>query len=177
MTEYNIVLIGITGVGKTTIGKALAERLDKEFLDLDKNIEFKCGVDIPTIFAIEGEEGFREREASELRLIINEQNNFVLSIGGGCIIRPDNRKLISSNTNIVVQLYAEVDTLVERLSKSAAKRPLLYGVDIATKITELYDSRKEYYDKVTDIKVNTSNMKPSYVIDEIIRNLKKRKIV
>ena len=176
MTDYNIILIGITGVGKTTIGKALAERLNKEFLDLDKNIELRCGVDIPTIFAIEGEEGFRDREANELRLTIKNNMNFILSIGGGCIIRPENRKLLSSGANIVVQLYADIETLVERLSKSAAKRPLLHGTDIAAKISELYNSRKDLYDNVSDIQVNTSNMKPNHVIDEIIKFLKKKEI-
>lgn len=176
MTNYNIILIGITGVGKTTVGKALAEHLAKEFIDLDKSIEVRCGVDIPTIFAIEGESGFRERETQELRRVLNESTDFVLSIGGGCIIRPENRKMISSGANVVVQLYADIDTLVERLSKSATKRPLLNNVDIATKVTELYESRREYYEKVTDLKVNTSSMKPSYVIEEIVDYLKKKKI-
>ena len=170
----NIILIGITGVGKTTIGKTMAERLGKDFFDLDKNIELRCGVDIPTIFAIEGEAGFRDREANELRHTIKNNMNYILSIGGGCILRAENRKLISSGVNIVVQLYADINTLVERLSKSATKRPLLNGAGIATKITELYNSRKEYYDEITDVQVNTSNMKPIHVIDEIEKYLKKR---
>ena len=176
MTNYNIILIGITGVGKTTVGKALAEHLHKDFMDLDKNIEMRCGVDIPTIFSIEGESGFRDRETNELRNTLKINANFVLSLGGGCILRPENRKLIASGSNVVVQLSADVPTLVERLSKSVSKRPLLQDVDIASKVTELYNSRKEYYDAITDVLVNTSCMKPGQVIDEIEKYLKKKKI-
>ncbi len=73
----NIIIIGITGVGKTTVGKELARCLEKEFIDLDKRIETICGVDIPTIFEIEGEAGFRERESEELKRIITFSKNCV----------------------------------------------------------------------------------------------------
>ena len=174
INNCNIIIIGITGVGKTTVGKALADSLHKEFIDLDKNIELHCGVDIPTIFAIEGEGGFRERETDELRRTLKSTSSCVLSVGGGCVLRRENRQIITSGNNIVVQLYANTDTLVERLSKSATKRPLFNNVNIAAKVTELYKSRKEYYDRVTDFKINTSSMKPPQVIDDIIAYLKKQ---
>jgi shikimate kinase len=170
----NIIMIGITGVGKTTIGKTLAETLQTEFIDLDKNIEQHCGVDIATIFAIEGEGGFRERETDELRRTLKIEGGFVLSVGGGCILRKENRQLISAGNNVVVQLYANIDILVERLSKSSTKRPLLQNDDMSVKITELYNSRKEYYDRITDFKINTSNMKPIQVVEEIIAHLNKK---
>lgn len=173
LNSFNVIIIGITGVGKTTVGKTLAESLHKEFIDLDKNIENHCGVDIPTIFAIEGEEGFRDRETDELRRTLKDKKGCVLSVGGGCILRRENRQIISSGNNIVVQLYANTDTLVERLSKSATKRPLLNNVDIAAKVTELYKSRREYYDRITDLKINTSSLKPTQVIEDIISYLKK----
>lgn len=167
MNDQNIIITGITGVGKTTIGKSLAEKLGKEFIDLDKCIELHCGVDIQTIFAIEGEDGFRRRETEVLRNIVKNSKNHVLSIGGGCVISPENRRILTSGKNIVIQLYAEVKILVERLSKSANKRPLLSGVDLSEKITKLYETRKEYYDKITDFKINTSELKPSQVVEQI----------
>lgn len=174
MTDIKIILIGITGVGKTTIGKALADSLQREFIDLDKSIEQHCGVDIPTIFEIEGEKGFRDRETDELRRIMKNKEGLILSVGGGCILRKENRTLIATGTNVVVQLYANIDTLVERLSKSITRRPLFNNVDIATKVTELYNARKEYYDRVTDFKVNTSLLKPNQVIEEILSYLHKK---
>ena len=167
----NIILIGITGVGKTTIGKALAESLQMDFIDLDKNIEQHCGVDISTIFAIEGESGFRERETDELNRILDINNSFVLSVGGGCVLSKENRRLIASGANVVVQLYADLKILVERLSKSAGKRPLLQNDDIGSKISQLYQSRKELYGQITDFKVNTSNMKAMQVVEEILTYL------
>lgn len=167
----NIILIGITGVGKTTIGKALSEILQVGFIDLDKSIEQHCGVDISTIFAIEGESGFRERETDELKRTIDTNNNFVLSVGGGCVLSKENRQLIASGTNLVVQLYADLEILIGRLSKSAGKRPLLNDDDISSKISQLYESRKELYDKITDFKVNTSNIKAMQVVEEIVTHL------
>ena len=167
----SIVLIGITVVGKTTIGKALAESLQIEFIDLDKNIEQHCGVDISTIFAIEGESGFRERETDELKRTLDINNTFVLSVGGGCVLSKENRRLIASGANVVVQLYSDLEILVERLSKSAGKRPLLKDEDISSKISQLYQSRKEFYDQITDFKVNTSNMKAIQVVEEIVTHL------
>ncbi|MDQ5921162.1 MAG: shikimate kinase [Pseudomonadota bacterium] len=174
--NINIVLIGITGVGKTTVGRALADNLGKEFYDLDKNIEQHCGVDIPTIFEIEGEAGFRTRETDELRRIIDNKYGFVLSVGGGCITRMENRTILTNGPNVVIQLYADIDILVERLSKSIARRPLFNNVDIGNKVAELYRSRKDYYDSITDFKINTSMLKQPQVILEITAYLKKAHI-
>lgn len=176
MNDVNIVVTGITGVGKTTIGKALAAKLNKEFIDLDKCIETHCGVNIQTIFAIEGEKGFRRRETEELSRTIKDAKNYVLSIGGGCVISQENRRILATAKNVVIQLYADVEVLVERLAKSATKRPLLSSGDLRQKIIELYEARKEYYDKITDLKVNTSNLKPVQIVEQIQALLNKRVI-
>jgi shikimate kinase len=164
----NLILIGIVGVGKTTIGKLIAESLDKEFIDLDKQIEYRCGVNIPTIFEIEGEEGFRNRETFELQQIVENQQNYILSVGGGCVIRPQNRELMKAANSFVVQLYADVSVLVDRLSKSANKRPLFNNSDVKTKAQELYQARKQFYDEISHLTVNTSNMKPNEVVKKVI---------
>lgn len=164
---YNIIIVGITGVGKTTIGRFLAEKLQKQFIDLDKYIETIAGVDIATIFALEGELGFRERETRCLRQVIANNHNYVLSLGGGCVIKADNRQIIYQSSSKVVQLLAEVDSLVERLAKSPHKRPLLANQDLATKIKALYQQRQEFYHKVSDLTINTTNLKPHQVIEQI----------
>lgn len=169
--QDNIIIVGITGVGKTTIGRLMAEVLNKEFIDLDKSIELRCGVDIPTIFEIEGENGFRERETIELRETLTKQDNFILSVGGGCVIREINRQLILDSNNTVIQFHANITTLVERLYKSVNKRPLFNNVDITSKVTALYESRKGFYDSVTNLKFDTSGMRPNQVVDEVIRKL------
>lgn len=167
MTINNIIIVGITGVGKTTIGKFLAEKLDKQFIDLDKFIELACGVDIPTIFELEGEDGFRERETESLKELINNHDNYVLSLGGGCVIRPENRQIITRNNNLVVQLVADIRILVDRLSKSPSKRPLLANQDLKTKIERLYADRRDFYDSVSDITINTTSLKPHQVIEQV----------
>ncbi|MCE3267859.1 MAG: shikimate kinase [Burkholderiales bacterium] len=170
--QENIIIVGITGVGKTTIGKLMAEALNKEFIDLDKSIELRCGVDIPTIFEIEGEEGFRERETFELKETITKQYNFVLSVGGGCVIKKANRELLRSPRNIIIQFHADIPTLVERLSRSVNKRPLIKDTDVATKVTALYEARKEFYADVSHLVFDTSGMRPTQVVDDVIYQLK-----
>ncbi len=164
----NIVIVGITGVGKTTIGRLLADNLDKEFIDLDKAIETRCGVDISTIFEIEGESKFRQRESFELSQVITNKDNYVLSLGGGCVMSEDNRNLIVAANCSVIQLGADTNTLVERLSKSIGKRPLFNNVDISVKVSDLYKSRKEFYDKITDLYLDTSGMHASEVVDKLL---------
>ena len=166
--DKNIIIIGITGVGKTTVGRLIADKLNKEFIDLDRSIEAHCGVDIPTIFAIEGEDGFRRRETDELNRIIYSNMDYVLSVGGGCVVKPENRNIILSGNNIIVQLVADVKVLVERLLKSPPKRPMFQNTNIEAKIIELYNARKEIYDSVTDVKLNTSMLKQSQVADLVV---------
>lgn len=167
MMFNNVIIVGITGVGKTTIGKYLAEKLNKQFIDLDKYIEAICGVDIPTIFELEGEIGFRDRETYALSQIVSNERDYVLSLGGGCVIRSENRQIIMRNNSLTVQLIADLDIIVDRLIKSPGKRPLLANQDVKSKIEDLYNSRKEFYDVVSDIKINTSRLRPNQVIEKI----------
>ena len=170
----NLILIGIAGVGKTTIGKQIAKGLDKEFIDLDKSIELRCGVDIPTIFEIEGEEGFRKREHFELEHVLAKSDNYVLSVGGGCIVSKHNRDLIVNSHIFVVQLYATIPVLVERLSKTSGTRPLLNGVkDPTDKITQLYQKRKQFYDEIANLTIDTSDLRPTQTVETIIEHFKK----
>ena len=91
MRSNNIILVGLMGAGKSTIGRSLAKRLKKQFYDSDRVIEERTGVDIATIFEIEGEEGFRNREAQVIEELCKLEN-IVLATGGGSILREDNRE-------------------------------------------------------------------------------------
>lgn len=167
MMFNNVIIVGITGVGKTTIGKLLADKLKKPFIDLDKYIENLCGVDIPTIFALEGENGFRDRETFALSQVVNHESEYVLSLGGGCVIRSENRQMIMRDDSVTIQLIADLDAISNRLLKSPGKRPLLTSQDIRAKIYQLYAERKDLYDLVSDVTINNTNLRPSQVADRI----------
>ncbi len=165
-------MIGITGVGKSTIGRILAEQLKLQFFDLDKQIEESCNLSVQSIFETEGESKFRERESIELQKIcFNNDNNIVVSVGGGCILDSENRKLISNH--IAVQLTANVEVLCVRVSNLPNKRPLLNNTDVKTKLIELQSIRNHLYDEISNYKVDTSNLTKKQVINRIMKFLRK----
>ncbi|RTK92846.1 MAG: shikimate kinase [Neisseriaceae bacterium] len=169
--SQNYILVGITGVGKTTIGKQLAKKLRKKFIDLDKYIEEVCGVDIPTIFELEGEAGFRVRESFVLNKVLEDEDDFVLSLGGGCVIVEENRKAIRRYAGKVIQLVADLDVITERLINSPNQRPLLVNQDVRKKVQDLYDARKDFYNEVSTITYNTTDMKQYQVVKMIVSDM------
>lgn len=168
--EGNIFLVGPMGVGKTTIGKVLADILDKEFYDSDREIEAITGADIPWIFDVEGEPGFRVRE-SKMISELTALDGIVLATGGGSVLAEKNRKWIESRGN-VVYLRASLAQQVERTSRDK-NRPLLQTPDPAKKIKELMKIRDPLYREVADIIVDTNRRSPRTVANEIITRLKK----
>ena len=122
----NLYLVGPMGVGKTTIGRLVAQRLGKRFIDLDEEIEHRSGASIPWIFDVEGEAGFRRRE-SELLREVSAGKDVVLSTGGGVVLSEENRALLRA-TGFVVFLNASVEQLYQRTLKDK-KRPLLQVPD------------------------------------------------
>ena len=121
-SAQNIFLVGLMGAGKSTIGKRLAESMGKKFIDSDHEIERRTGVSIPTIFDIEGEEGFRTRETAVIDEL-TQQRGIVLATGGGAILRPENRSFLSAR-GLVIYLNASVDQL-HRRTRMDRNRPLL----------------------------------------------------
>jgi len=155
------------GSGKTSIGKKLSKMMKFDFVDTDSIIEKKTGVDIPTIFEHEGEQGFRERETKILKEISNV-NNTVIGTGGGIIISADNRRIIK-NLGFVVHLTANIKELVYR-TEHDKNRPLINNVDAENKITTLLKERKDYYEKSSNVTISTDNYDTVKISRIIIKN-------
>lgn len=165
----NLFLIGPMGSGKTTIGRQLAALLHKRFVDADHEIERRTGVSIPTIFDIEGEAGFRNREVAVID-DLSRDHDLVLATGGGAVLREENRAALKSR-GTVIYLQADVDTLVERTRRDRT-RPLLQTADPRGKIEELLRQREPIYRELADIVVETGQRAPASVARDVIAHLK-----
>ena len=151
----NIFLVGLMGAGKTTVGKLLARRLGKTFYDCDQEIERTTGVGIPVIFEIEGEAGFRAREAKMLADLVGGHRDIVLATGGGAVLSADNRKLLAGN-GVVVYLRAAVADLWGR-TRHDRNRPLLKTGDPLARLEELFAERDPLYRSIADIVMDTGS--------------------
>jgi len=166
MKKYkNIYLIGLMGSGKTTLGKILSKKLDKDFYDSDQVIEEKLGVNVPMIFEYEGEAGFREREKDSLKQLVGKKN-IVLATGGGIILSKSNRDLLSEN-GIVIYLKSNQKDLIKRM-KNDKTRPLLKNGNIEEIIKKLCKEREPLYEEIADFEIVTKNKRIHEVINEII---------
>jgi shikimate kinase len=165
MTAHNIYLIGLMGAGKTTIGKQLAKTLRVPFYDSDKAIEESTGVDIPTIFEFEGEQGFRDREQKMIQYLAQMQG-IVLATGGGAILRPENRQALK-DTGFVVYLQCSIDRILERTRRDT-QRPLLKTDNPKARLEELFSQRESLYLACADFMVDTGLHKSKAVVSQIL---------
>lgn len=164
----NIFIVGPMGAGKSTIGRQVAKLLGLEFDDSDHEIQRRTGVDIPTIFDFEGEDGFRRRE----RAVIDEltqRDGQVLATGGGSVLDPDNRRNLSSR-GFVVYLYCSPEQQYERTMRDR-NRPLLQTEDPLGTLQSLLEERDPLYREVSDLVVTTERRSASTVAKEIVRRL------
>ena len=164
----NVYLVGLMGAGKSTVGRILAQTLQRNFIDSDDEIIARTGTTIATIFEYEGEAGFREREArviAELTL----QTNMVLATGGGAALRPDNRAHLSER-GWVVYLSTTPERLVQR-TRHDRSRPLLQTGDPLATLRQLYDIRHPLYQSIADFEVITGAGQVSHVAQQIINAL------
>ena len=150
--SQSIFLVGPMGVGKTTVGRQLAELLGYAFYDSDREIENKTGATISWIFDVEGEEGFRKREHDMIDEL-TQLPSIVLATGGGAVINPENRKYLSTR-GIVVYLKADVEELVRRTEHDKS-RPLLQTGDPRKKLEQLISEREPWYREVADMVFDT----------------------
>jgi shikimate kinase len=148
----NLILVGMMGSGKTTMGRLLSKHLGKDFVDSDEEIQKRTGVTIQHIFDVEGEAGFRQREAAAIRELV-QRDDMVLSTGGGSILAEQSRLLLRRN-GIVIYLKAGVHDLWQR-TRHDRQRPLLQTNDPYAKLTELYRQRDPLYQEVADIVVQS----------------------
>lgn len=150
----NLIFIGLMGAGKTTLGKHIAQTLGRPFYDSDHEICTASGVSIPTIFEMEGEQGFRDRETAMLKKL-SEQNNIVLSTGGGAVLREENRRCLRES-GTVVYLHTRPEILLER-TRYDTNRPLLQVENPLAKLQELYDVRDRIYRETAHIIIESEN--------------------
>lgn len=169
MGATNVFLVGPMGVGKTTIGRLLADELHYSFLDTDREIEARCGADIPWIFDVEGEEGFRLREQKVLEEL-SANDHQVLATGGGIVLKPENREILKRR-GIVVYLTARLDLLVDRTGKDK-KRPLLMVDDPRSALEKTLITRDPLYREVATMIVSTDSQNPRQTAREIACRIK-----
>lgn len=156
------------GAGKTTIGRLLARRLKREFRDSDHEIEARCGVAIPVIFDIEGEAGFRAREAQVLEELC-ARSGLVLATGGGAVLARVNRRRLAG-AGIVVYLHARPAELWQRLRRDR-NRPLLATGDPRAKLEALYAERDPLYREVADLVVESGRASAAALARELLTRL------
>jgi shikimate kinase len=168
MRLQNIFLVGPMGAGKSTIGRQLAESLSFEFKDSDQEIQRRTGVDIPTIFEFEGEDGFRNRERQVID-DLSQEEGIVLATGGGSILRPDNRQDLAAR-GLVIYLQCSPEQQYSRTSRDR-NRPLLQTEDPLERLRELMTERDPLYRQVADMVVSTEKRGTASVVKEIRRRL------
>lgn len=165
MGHSNIVLVGPMGAGKTTIGRMIADALNLSFCDVDCAIEQRAGADIPWIFDLEGEAGFRRRETAMLAEITAESGQ-VIATGGGAVLAEGNRRLLSTS-GWVVCLQASVDTQLRRTAQDK-NRPLLQRPDREQVLRQMKQQRDPLYRSVAHLTLDTDQRRPRQLAQLIV---------
>jgi shikimate kinase len=162
--NQNIALIGFMAVGKSAVGRKLARRLNRRFVDLDRAIE-KCeGLKVREIFETKGEPYFRQLEKQALAHVLRE-NGQVIATGGGVVLHEDNLRLLQERS-LIVCLIADVNAMLRRAG-SVKQRPLLMAADKTQRINELLEQRKDYYANA-HVEIDTSDLTVDEVVNKIL---------
>lgn len=164
----NVILVGPMGAGKSTIGRLLARELRLPFKDSDKEIEQRTGANIPWIFDVEGEQGFRDREQAAIADLCQE-SGLVLATGGGAVLRPENRAALHAGGR-VVYLHASVEQQLARTARDR-NRPLLQTENPEQVLRNLLALRDPLYREVADIIIETDQRPLRMVVQEVLSRL------
>jgi len=167
-TADNLILVGMMGAGKTTVGRLLARHLKRIFYDSDQEIERRCGVRVPVIFDIEGEMGFRAREEQVIAELC-ALDGIVLATGGGAVLAEENRRRIAAG-GTVIYLHARPGYLWQRV-RHDRNRPLLATRDPQRKLEELYAVRDPLYREVAGIVLDTGRQSVQVLAKELLARL------
>jgi shikimate kinase len=167
----NIFLIGMMGAGKTTVGRALAGRMRRRFVDTDKVLVERTGVPIATIFEIEGEDGFRRRESAVLEEVSRDADR-VIATGGGAVLAPGNRELMRAR-GTVVYLRARLESLWER-TRHDTTRPLLATPDPLGTLAALLQAREPLYLEAAHLVVDTGAQSASTLVSRLVATLREK---
>jgi shikimate kinase len=165
----NLILIGLMGAGKTTLGKQLANKLRCTFYDSDQVICERTGVSIPTIFELEGEAGFRSREAMIISELIQKKNT-IIATGGGAVLQLENRLKLQQNGH-VIYLHAQPEVLLGRIQHDK-NRPLLQVSDPLAKLQELYTIRDPIYRATAHTVMDVGSPDSAHTVNRLIRLLR-----
>lgn len=167
-SKENLILVGMMGAGKTTVGRLLSRRLKRPFYDSDEEIERRCGVKIPVIFDLEGEAGFRQRESQALAELC-AMHRIVLATGGGAVLSAENRRCLAGN-GTVVYLHARPPHLWLRV-RHDRNRPLLATPDPEKKLEDLYVQRDPLYREIADVVIDTGRQSVQTLARDLLARL------
>ena len=167
--KTSIALIGFMGTGKTAVGKVLARKLGKEYVELDSLIERKAGKTIPEIFQQEGEKAFRELEIMVAKEVSGREN-VVIACGGGVVLNKINIDRLRKEC-LIVCLTASPGVILQRTSNSIKERPLLNVGNRMREVRKLLELRKPFYEQAADITIDTSKLDIDSIVKQIISKL------
>lgn len=171
MWNENIFLVDMPGAGKTTVGRQLARRLQRKFVDADHEVEVRAGIKIPLIFEQQGEAAFREQEARVIKDLAG-QSNLIVATGGGAVLRPENCAAMKAG-GLIVYLRVAPRVLYER-TRHDTNRPLLQVANPMMKIEELFTQRDPIYQDVSDLVITSAGGSVFQMVTHIERELRKR---
>lgn len=160
-------LVGMPGSGKSTVGRELARRLVREFVDADSEIERRCGTRVATIFELEGEVGFRQREAALLDEL-TQRTGIVLATGGGAVLLAESRTRLRER-GVVIYLRATVDEILRRI-RGDRSRPLLQVADPRARLEQLLAEREPLYGEVAHLTFDSGAGNPRRLVERILDN-------
>lgn len=163
--KSNVALIGFMGVGKTTVGEALASKLKKRFVRTDDLVVKLSKKPIPQIFREEGESRFRELEMEVVKQV-SEKDNFVIDCGGGVVLNRVNIERLRKKAKIVL-LTASIETILRRVKNDDSERPLLSVPNQLERIKELLTARESFYKESADFEIDTSDLDKNEIVDKI----------